>query len=329
MRAPRTCIICGSAANSREHIFPAALGGMRVNRGIYCEAHNNGFSGLAEVLSQQFGIWNALLGVRDRERRPRVLNVATSTGDEVVVSAAGVRRTTPAADPEGGINIHHGFGGPEGLAAIGYVALTFFAHHLGDAARQDGLAPIKAFIQEQSENLFVWWESAITTQGLPANPFAFGHTIILTTSADTGEARALVSLFQTLTFGIALGHVIDAVDHTVTVFIDPHADRQPLDMQERRSDAVEIVIRPPEPMHAHLERMVYEGHGQELLTGSPRGSRRGRGRRGPPPLRRGCGIRRPWRSSCGDVRGGVVGEQRGLGPVVVALAGECLGRGGE
>ena len=262
---PRTCIICGAPANSREHIFPAALGGLRVNRGIYCETHNNGFSDLANVLVQQFGMWNALLGVRDRDRRPRVLNVATPEGEDVVVSAGRVRRVDTTSATEDGIHLQLTLGGPEGLPAIGYVTLTFFAHYFGDMARQDGLAPIKGFLQGQEENQFVWWESETTTRDLPTNPFPFGHTIILTTSAALGEARAVISLFQTLTFGVALGRVTEATDRTITVFIDPHADRQPLDTQERRTEAVELSIEPPQPMHAHLQRLIYEGHGQSLL----------------------------------------------------------------
>jgi hypothetical protein len=48
---------------SREHIFPAALGGRRTNKGIYCGEHNNAYSGLAGIISEQLAIFNALLGV--------------------------------------------------------------------------------------------------------------------------------------------------------------------------------------------------------------------------------------------------------------------------
>lgn len=265
---PRTCIICGAPANSREHIFPAALGGRRTNRGIYCEAHNNGFSGLAGVLTRQFGPLNAQLGVRDRDRRPRVVNLTTRAGDELTISVGQVRRAnTSPVDPDAGIQFDQNFGGPDGLAALGYVALTFFAHHFGDAARQDGVAPIKAFIQGQAANEFVWWESEATACDLPANPFAFGHTLILTTAEDTGEARAIISLFQAFTYGVDLGYVAGATSRTITVFIDPHADREPADIQERASDVVEISIQKPEPMYAHLERMVFQGHGQDRIQG--------------------------------------------------------------
>lgn len=72
-------------------------------------------------------------------------------------------------------------------------------------------------------------------------------------------------MFQTLTFGIALGRVDGATDRTVTVFIDPHAEREPVDTQERRSDTIEVRIERPEPMHAHLERMIHQGGGEGLL----------------------------------------------------------------
>ena len=59
----RTCIICGVAANSREHVFPAALGGRRTNKGIYCEKHNNAYSDLADIIVDQLRFFNSQLGV--------------------------------------------------------------------------------------------------------------------------------------------------------------------------------------------------------------------------------------------------------------------------
>ncbi len=60
----RTWIICGDSAGSQEHIFPAALGGRRTSKGIYCGLHNEGFSPLAAFLSRQLELLNALLSVR-------------------------------------------------------------------------------------------------------------------------------------------------------------------------------------------------------------------------------------------------------------------------
>lgn len=68
----KTCLVCGGRAGSAEHIFPAALGGRRTNRGIYCETHNNGYSPLAARLTEQLEIFNAQLGVKhDRTRKVR------------------------------------------------------------------------------------------------------------------------------------------------------------------------------------------------------------------------------------------------------------------
>jgi hypothetical protein len=60
----RTCIICGLKAGSREHLFPAGLGGRRTNKGIYCGKHNNDYAGLAGVLATQLNIVNAHIGVQ-------------------------------------------------------------------------------------------------------------------------------------------------------------------------------------------------------------------------------------------------------------------------
>jgi len=68
----RTCIICGLGAGSAEHVFPAALGGRRKNKAIYCDQHNNAYSGLVSQLSTQLEAFNALVGVRpDRRNVPK------------------------------------------------------------------------------------------------------------------------------------------------------------------------------------------------------------------------------------------------------------------
>ena len=61
----RPCIIGGEpTGESGEHIFPAALGGRRTNKGIYCGDHNSAYSPLAAILSNQLKALNAFLGVR-------------------------------------------------------------------------------------------------------------------------------------------------------------------------------------------------------------------------------------------------------------------------
>lgn len=58
-----TCIVCGKAAGSGEHVFPAALGGRRTNKNIYCTKHDNGYSSLVADLANQVDFLNAMLGV--------------------------------------------------------------------------------------------------------------------------------------------------------------------------------------------------------------------------------------------------------------------------
>jgi hypothetical protein len=86
----RTCIICGAAAASREHVFPAALGGRRTNKGIYCGTHNNAYSGLAGELSTQLRAINAFIGVRGDHASDVQDFVATDRASnmEIVISAS-------------------------------------------------------------------------------------------------------------------------------------------------------------------------------------------------------------------------------------------------
>ncbi len=63
--ASKTCIVGGGPAGSGEHIFPASLGGLRVNNGIYCGRHNNAYGSLAAVLTNQLAFLNAQFGIRN------------------------------------------------------------------------------------------------------------------------------------------------------------------------------------------------------------------------------------------------------------------------
>jgi hypothetical protein len=92
----KNCIICGNKAGSREHIFPASLGGRRVNRKIYCEKHNNGFSPLAKILSDQLVAINSLLSVRpDHSDVPCTFEVGTPDGDTYILSGGRIELAPP------------------------------------------------------------------------------------------------------------------------------------------------------------------------------------------------------------------------------------------
>jgi hypothetical protein len=228
---PKTCIICGRRAGSHEHIFPAALGGRRTNKGIYCGPHNQSFSPSAKVLAAQLKAINSLIAVRpDHSDEPALFEfIGTDgvaynlSGDRIELAkphvaeqtptgstlhfrdqrqfeewvaeqrAAGIRVEVNALREErrystGHIPIHLSLGGREGLRAIGYVALTFLAHHFPELARQVGLSPFKQFVQNLGSDQPVWWDGADALNDLPANPFAFGHTIALTVAGSRKEA---------------------------------------------------------------------------------------------------------------------------------------------
>jgi hypothetical protein len=156
-------------------------------------------------------------------------------------------------------------GGPEGLRAIGYVALTFFAHHFPEQARQPGVLQFKKFVQGTSEGEFVRWDSPNATDGLPANPFAFGHTVALCVSAWRSAAYARVSLFSALNFVVHLGGVVAVADRTIIVHIDPQAEHPPDDIVVLSEDSLAFEINRPSSRTADLREMIESGHAQESL----------------------------------------------------------------
>jgi hypothetical protein len=75
------CIYCGADTGSREHTFPAALGGRRMNKGILCGPCNAKFSPLDALLSGQLNFLNGVIGVRpDRADEPRPAQVESVEG---------------------------------------------------------------------------------------------------------------------------------------------------------------------------------------------------------------------------------------------------------
>jgi hypothetical protein len=265
----RTCIICGEHANSREHVFPASLGGRTVNKGIYCASHNNSFSPMVAVLAEQMRIFNALMAVRhDRESSAKAFVYSGKDGKEVKIFDGAINRI---AGPYSGetIQLSLSFGGPEGLKAIGYVALTFLAHCHPDLARLSGTTELKNVLTTSAENESVWWEKQAALQNSPVNPFVFGHTIALQEDASTGKITAIVSMFQSLHFAVQLGNGQIKKDHTTLVFVDPLAHSPPNDIQIQYVDRVLFVIQKPEPLQSSLIQMVQGGNTnqfQDLMT---------------------------------------------------------------
>jgi hypothetical protein len=81
MRRRTDCLYCGNDTGSKEHTFPAALGGRRINKGILCGPCNEKFSGLDALLSRQLHVINGLIGVRpDRADEPRPARINAVDG---------------------------------------------------------------------------------------------------------------------------------------------------------------------------------------------------------------------------------------------------------
>ncbi|HPQ71949.1 MAG TPA: HNH endonuclease [bacterium] len=88
MSRRKDCIYCGDDVGSREHTFPAALGGRRMNKGILCKNCNNSFSNLDNLLAQQLAIFNGLIGVRhDRAEKPKPFYIESKYGPITIDNA--------------------------------------------------------------------------------------------------------------------------------------------------------------------------------------------------------------------------------------------------
>ncbi len=307
----RTCIMCGGRAGSGEHVFPAALGGRRINRGIYCGDHNLGFSPLAAVLAEQLRLINAGLGVRpDRSdtavqyeivdpatgqahllsansaelARPHVVeDVVKGVGRQLQVRvsddsqlqqwiadqrAAGLQVHVTRGEPGESLSLRSHpvelkLGGPDGMRAVGYIAMTFLAQYFPAVARDPGLDSFKQFVLGAQVDQRVWWDFAESSQDNPPNSFRFGHRILVGVSAGRQEAYARVSLFSTLDFAIHFGTAAIDVDATVVTDIDPLADRAPDDLHVIRADECLATVDKPVSLTANLQSAIASGQAQK------------------------------------------------------------------
>lgn len=76
------CIFCGKPTGSREHTFPACLGGRRWNKGILCAECNGKFSIMDTALDKQLNFFNGSLGIRpDHSNKPKKA-IASRSADE-------------------------------------------------------------------------------------------------------------------------------------------------------------------------------------------------------------------------------------------------------
>ncbi len=155
-------------------------------------------------------------------------------------------------------------GGLDGLRAIGYVALTFLAHHFPQTARDPGLKTFKAFVLGANDQRFVWWDFSVPAD-LPSNRFRFGHRVLIGLSAARREAYARVFLFSALSFAVHLGSVPVDADQAVVVDIDPHAEHPPDDIHETREQMLRAEVKPPDSFTESLRTTIENGEAQKRL----------------------------------------------------------------
>lgn len=92
----KTCIICGNPAGSAEHTFPAAFGGRRINRGIYCTKHNTEFGRHVAALLESMDIINAKLGViPDRHSEVRPAPATAQDGESFLITKGSTNIVPP------------------------------------------------------------------------------------------------------------------------------------------------------------------------------------------------------------------------------------------
>lgn len=92
----KTCIICSGPAGSGEHTFPAAFGGRRENKGIYCTTHNNEFGRHVAALLESMDFLNAQLGViPDRKEEVRPARAVGPGGEEFLIAKGKIELSPP------------------------------------------------------------------------------------------------------------------------------------------------------------------------------------------------------------------------------------------
>lgn len=77
-------------------MFPAAFGGRRTNRGIYCEPHNNAFGRHISTLLSGLDIVNAIIGViPDRQKEIRPAPTTAEDGERYLLSRGDAKIAPP------------------------------------------------------------------------------------------------------------------------------------------------------------------------------------------------------------------------------------------
>jgi hypothetical protein len=297
-------------------VFPAAFGGRRTNRGIYCETHNNAFGRHVAKLLNALDIANAIIGVipdRHKEIRPAAVQLEDGerylfSKDEAKIAPPPSLRETPelvgkrvqlkfadqaqadkwiaeqkkagfqvAAEPAGPVRtqiftqpLHAArhLGDEAFMRGLLYLALTFLAHGYPELARSSGLAKARDIVEkdEPVEDRVLWEPPGAMTQ-LHANPFAYGHTVVIGPISETKRVGALVSFYGAIQLGIDLGELADncCLDR-ITTHIDPLAEKPPHDFCTVREANKSLALSTAEESRKYLHQLRTEQSINPLLA---------------------------------------------------------------
>lgn len=172
------------------------------------------------------------------------------------------------------IHFQLGIGGAKCLAAVSYVALTFLAKYHPNYARTDiaALKDLKQYLTVAAplpENavsmpVAVWWETDNHLQDLPASPFDFSHTVVISAARESGRVIGYVSLFGVFCFGVDFGvHQVD-VDSCIVLHLDPLSPHPPNDCVEFTHTSP-LEAKPPRVPTEHMRNAIESGHAEHLM----------------------------------------------------------------
>ncbi len=165
----------------------------------------------------------------------------------------------------GQLHTQIGFGGPDGLRAIGYVAQTFFAHCFPALARDDAMQPFIEYTISGTGEHLVWWDFDAPTQ--TPNAFPLGHRIIVGVDEVEGTAYARVSLFSTLDFSMVFCKPTTITSSSSVINdIDPLALKMPDDLVQTREPAAVAPVKMPANPTAGLYAAITNGDAEKRMT---------------------------------------------------------------
>jgi hypothetical protein len=300
----KTCIVCDGPAGSGEHIFPACVGGLRVNNGIYCGPHNNGYADLAALLANQLAFFNASLGIRNsrtKQIKPAVLT-DPATGLTVNFDGKSLKLAGPQILAQNGNSGTIAF--PDKKSMDAFVAQAA-AHGVvptgGEAQMQayhpeslhtemvfggpKGLRAIGYVAQtflahcfpDLARNPAMKRFIDYTLNGIGDDfvwwdfevpdvppPNAFQFGHRVIVGSDGSHVYGRVSLFSTLNFAMIFYDLASSESKCVLNDIDPMAEKMPDDLKQHRATPASAPVTKPDDVKASLRNAIQSGKGQQV-----------------------------------------------------------------